>query len=184
MGNISMAKTTKCSPANTSGIRSKSRLSRLKRASQPKLRSTTQRRGSSTKPFFAFIGRRDRQRYQMAQRIDRHMHFAAFAPFVAVVACRRPALAATLQGPAIDDDRAGLALAALGTADDRAQVAHHRRKAPCIVPAPKLLVHHRPGRQIIGQHAPRGTGPRQPAQRIEHFAQAVAPLGRLLVNQG
>ena len=50
---MSMAKTTKCSPASTSGMRSKSRLSRLKRASYPKLRSTAQRRGSSTKPFFA-----------------------------------------------------------------------------------------------------------------------------------
>ena len=52
-GSISLAKTTKCSPANASSMRSKSRLKRLNRASQPKLRCTTQRLGSSTKPFFA-----------------------------------------------------------------------------------------------------------------------------------
>ena len=51
LDSISVAKTTKCSPANTSGMRSKSRLRRLNRASQPKLRYTTQRLGSSTKPF-------------------------------------------------------------------------------------------------------------------------------------
>ena len=52
-GSMSMANTTKCSPASTSGMRSKSRLRRLNLANQAKLRSTTQRFGSSTKPFFA-----------------------------------------------------------------------------------------------------------------------------------
>ena len=50
---MSIAKATKCSPANTCGSRSKSRLSLLNLAIQPKLRSTTQRRGRSTNPFFA-----------------------------------------------------------------------------------------------------------------------------------
>ena len=37
LGSISVTKTTKCSPANTSGMRSKSRLRRLNRASQPNI---------------------------------------------------------------------------------------------------------------------------------------------------
>jgi hypothetical protein len=50
---MSLAKSTKCRPAKVSGRRSWSRARCLNRLSQPKLRSTTQRRGSSTKPFFA-----------------------------------------------------------------------------------------------------------------------------------
>ena len=156
LGSISVAKTTNCSPADTSGMRSKSRLRRLTRASQPKLRFTTQRLGSSTKPFFAsgslitcssmpfsaasllicpgqldriarglpcllaqridlaahlLIGKRDRQRQEMAHRVNGHVHFGALAPFVAVVPRTLPAFTAALQGSAIQDDGAGLALA-------------------------------------------------------------------------
>ena len=53
-----MANATNCSPASTSGMRSKSRLSRLNLGSKAKLRST-------------------------AQRIDSRMHLGAIAPFVA-----------------------------------------------------------------------------------------------------
>lgn len=49
----SVAKASQCKPASVLARRSSSRDSRLNRAAQPKLRSTTQRRGSSTKPFFA-----------------------------------------------------------------------------------------------------------------------------------
>ena len=133
---------------------------------------------------FLLIGRRYRQRNQVAQRIDRCMHFGATAPLVAVVSCAGTAFATALQCSAVQDDSAGLALAALGGANDGAHVADHRLKAARLIPAPELLIHHWPRRQIIGQHAPGGAGPGQPTQCVEHFAQAVAPLGRVLVNQG
>ncbi len=48
-----IAKAKKCSPANVSGKRSVSRAKRRKRASQALERSTTHRRGTSTKPRLA-----------------------------------------------------------------------------------------------------------------------------------
>lgn len=50
-------------------------------------------------------------------------------------------------------------------------------------PAVKLLVHHLPRWQVIGQQAPRCTGSGEPAQGVKDFAQ-LAALGRLLVDQG
>jgi hypothetical protein len=96
-------------------------------------------------------GGRDGQRYQVAQRIDSRMHLRAVAPFVAIVPGTRPPFAAALQCSAVQDDSAGLALAALGRADDGAHVADHRLKAARFKPTAKLLVNHRPRRQIIGQ---------------------------------
>lgn len=48
---MSIAKATKCSPASTCGSRSKSRLSLLNLAIQPKLRSTTQLPGQQHEPL-------------------------------------------------------------------------------------------------------------------------------------
>ena len=36
----------------------------------------------------------------------------------------------------------------------------------------------------MGQHAPVRSSARQPAQRVDHLAQAVLALGRVLINQG
>lgn len=112
------------------------------------------------------------------------MHFGAIAPLVVVVSGTWPAFATALQRSAIHDDSAGLALSALTDADDGAYVAHHRLKAVRLISAPELLVHHRPGRQVIGQHAPGSARTGKPAKGIEHLAQALTPLGCLLVNQG
>jgi len=131
-----------------------------------------------------FIGRRDRERDQVAQRIDSRMHFRTVAPLVPVIPGAWPGFAAALQGAAVQNDGAGLTPAALTDANNRAHVADHCLKAARLIPAPELLIHRRPRQQIVGQHAPCSACAGQPPKGVEHFAQAVPPLGCLLVNQG
>src|SRR5690606_25823672 len=119
------------------------------------------------------IGRRHRQRNQMAQRIDSHVYLAAPTPLVAVVAGAWTALAAALQRAPVQDDRARLARAGITDTDDRAHVIDHGLEAARVVPASELLIHHLPGRQIVRQQPPRRTRTGQPAQGVEGFAQAV-----------
>jgi hypothetical protein len=62
------------------------------------------------------IRRRDQQRQQMDQRIDRHMHFAALAALGSIIAAVSATFGDRLQHPAIEDGSTGLAFAAFDPA--------------------------------------------------------------------
>jgi len=129
------------------------------------------------------VGWGHRQGQQVAHRVHRHVDLRAHLALVAVVARTRSALTGTLQRAPVDHRRTGLAFAALADANDAAHVAHHGLETPGLVPAPPLLVDRRPGRKVIGQQPPRCASAGQPAQRVEHLAQRVAPLRGLFVDQ-
>jgi hypothetical protein len=97
------------------------------------------------------VGRRDVYRQQVSERVDRQVHLAAFPALVAVVAGACPALAARLQGAAIEHHRARLALTAQGHTDSRAQVHHHRLEAARLQSAPGLLIDRLPDGKSLGK---------------------------------
>jgi hypothetical protein len=121
---------------------------------------------------------------QVTECVDGHVHLAASLALVAVVATARAALAARLQGTAVQDHRTGLALPARGKANHRAQVHDHGLEAARIEPAAALLVDRLPGREVVRQQSPRRTRPYDPAQGVENLPQAVLALRRVLGHQG
>ncbi|AKK67751.1 hypothetical protein FD63_09845 [Xanthomonas translucens pv. undulosa] len=130
-----------------------------------------------------FVGRRDLHCKQMPERIHCHMHLAAFLPLIAVVTGARAALTGGLQCPPVQDDGAGLALLPLGDTQDGTQVTDHGFKAARLQPALRLLVNRFPWREVVGEQAPRRSGTRHPAQRIEHRPQCVLALRSVLRHQ-
>ena len=65
-------------------------------------------------------------------------------------------------------------------AQHRAQVIHQCLEATRHQPALRLLIHCRPGRQIIGHPPPRRACLHDAAQVVEHFAQIMLTLARVL----
>jgi hypothetical protein len=64
-----------------------------------------------------------------------------------------------------------------------AQVMRHRLKPLRFDPAPRLLMDHRPWRQIVGQHPSATARPHQLLHRIEHRPQAIGALRRVFPHQ-
>ena len=83
------------------------------------------------------------------------------------------------QRPAIEDHGGRISITPGRFPQQRPQVMDHGREAPGGDPALRLLMDRRPRREVARQVAPRGTGPHNPAQRVIHLAQIVAPLGRV-----
>jgi hypothetical protein len=121
---------------------------------------------------------------QLPQGIHRRADLAAAFAFVAVVTGARSTLAGRLQGPPVENDRAGLTTTLLRDPDDRTQVIHHGLETAGLNPALRLLVDQFPRWKVIGQQTPRCTRAYDPAQRVEHLAQFVAALRCVLVHQG
>jgi hypothetical protein len=129
------------------------------------------------------IGRRDQQGQQMPQRIDRHMHFAAFAPLGTIIARMAATLGRRLQHAAIENGGSGLAFAPFDSAQQQAQVLHHRLEGAGRQPALRLLINDVPGRQIMRHHAPSRSRAHHPAQAVIHFSQAILSLSGILGQQ-
>ncbi len=119
-----------------------------------------------------------------ARRVPRHMHLAAFFAFVAVVTCSAPTFWTALQGTPVEHGGAGLFLPLVEHAHDHTQVVAHRLKRSGFDPAFALLLRHVPGRKVTGQKSPRTRRLGHPARRIEHVAQRVHTLRRILLHQG
>ena len=130
------------------------------------------------------IGRGDVQREQVAQRVDSGMDLGAFAPLVPVVAGPSATLGCRWQRPAVQDRRRGLAGAALGQAQQHAQIVDDGFEDAGIQPAARLLVDGLPAGEVVRQHPPLGPRAGQPAQGVEDLTQVVAPLRRVFTHQG
>ena len=86
---------------------------------------------------------------------------------------------AGLDGLAVDDAGAGLALAVIDQPDMVAQAGMDVCQQPRLGPTPKIAINTLPGRQVLGQIAPLSTGAQQVEDGIEQFAVTVlAPATR------
>ncbi len=129
------------------------------------------------------IGRRDMHCQQQAERVDREMGLAAFAPFVSIIARALTTLSGGLHRPSITDRGARLRCAPTGDADQHAEVVDHGFKHLRPHPALGLLIDRMPRGQIVGHHAPLGPRAHDPAQAVEHLAQRMLALGRSFRHQ-
>jgi len=78
------------------------------------------------------ISRGDQQGQQVAQSIDRRMHFAAKAMLGSIIASTASTYRCLLQGPAIQDGRRrGLPVAFFGFSQQQTQVVDEGCKAAC-----------------------------------------------------
>ena len=60
---------------------------------------------------------------------------------------------------------------------------NHGFKAACLPPSLGLLMHRRPGRQVVGQQAPRATGLDHVTHRVEQLTQRIEALGGVFAQQ-
>ena len=132
------------------------------------------------------VGRRDHQREQQPQGIDRRMGLGSLAALMATVARAGAALGRRLHPlhhPRIEDGRRRLASASGSQPHQQPQIVHQRLKAARRQPAARLLVDGGPGWKVGRQQAPGSACAHDPAQRIEDFTQRIAPLQRLFRDQ-
>jgi hypothetical protein len=120
----------------------------------------------------------------MAQRIDSHRHLRAATAFGPVLARTGAAFGRRLEGAAIEDGRRRFGFAPLREPQHRAQSLDNGVKHAGLAPALALLVHRRPGWQVMRHQAPRHPRSDYPGQTMKHLAPAVRPLGRLFGHQG
>ena len=93
------------------------------------------------------------------------------------------ALGGRLHRAAVEDRGGGLGVTPGGEAEHGAEVVDDRLEASGGEPAPGLLVDHLPGREVLGEVAPRGSGPHRPAQGVEDVAEVMDPLAGILRQQ-
>ena len=132
---------------------------------------------------FLFVGRCHRDCQQLPQRVDRQMHFGAFALLVTIITGAGAALRRRLHRPSIKDRRTWLRVAPVDLAQQHAQVMHNLFEHPSRHPALRLLVHRVPRRQVIRHHPPCRTRPHNVAQAVEDLAQRVVALRSILLHQ-
>jgi len=124
----------------------------------------------------------DMQRQQVAQRVHRHVDLRAPALLVPVVARPAAALRARLQRAGVEHRRARLGHAVGQLAEQHPQIARHVLEHLGLDPALRLLVDRVPRRQVV-HHAPTRARPDDPARPVEHLAQRVLALRRVLLHQ-
>lgn len=100
-----------------------------------------------------------------------------------MVARSRAGLRRGLQGAAVQNHRRRLCLASREFAQEHAQILDHGFETSGANPALRLLIDHRPGRQIAGHVAPLAAGAHDEAQAVEHRAKTVLPLLAVLPAQ-
>ncbi len=93
------------------------------------------------------------------------------------------ALGRALKRAAVEDGRRRIFAAALPQPHQKTQVVDHVLEDAGTQPPLILLVNRFPRREVAGHHAPGGPGPHHPAQGVEHVAQIVLALGRVLRQQ-
>jgi hypothetical protein len=80
------------------------------------------------------------------------MHFAPFAALGSIITCMTSTFRGRLQGSTIQNGGFGLSVASFGFSQQQAQIVNQSRKTARGHPSLGLLIHHPPGRQIIGHH--------------------------------
>ena len=108
------------------------------------------------------IGWCHQQNQQMSQRINRNMHLASFAPFGSIIAAIASTFRRRLQGPAVEKGSTGLSFATLDAAQQQAQVVDYDLETAYRQPVLGLLIDNIPGRQVVQQHPPSGSGSHNP----------------------
>src|SRR5205823_11007438 len=93
--------------------------------------------------------------------------------------CRR-----RLHGTAIKNGRRGLRSAPLRQLQDRTQIMDDGLQHPGLEPAVALLVHRRPGRQVMEHHPPRRTRAGNLAPTIEDLVPAMLAWRRIVRHEG
>jgi hypothetical protein len=73
--------------------------------------------------------------------------------------------------------------APLAQAQQRTEVVHHGLEHTGLDPALRLLVHGGPGREVVRHVAPLRAGLHHPARGVEHLAQWIRALRRILATQ-
>src|SRR5271165_937025 len=126
------------------------------------------------------IGRGDVHGQQVPERIHRHVDLRALAPLISVVAGPTSALGCGLHRATVEDGGGRLGLLAGGEAEHGAEVVDHGLEAAGGQPAATLLVDHLPGREVLGQVAPRRAGANDPPQAVEDVAEVIDPLAGVL----
>ena len=81
-----------------------------------------------------------------------------------------------LQRPAVQNGGRGMGRPPIGQTQQHAQIVHDGLETASLEPALHLLMHARPGRQVVGQHPPWTSGAHDIAKRVEHFAQIMPAL--------
>jgi len=90
-----------------------------------------------------------------------------------------------LQRAPIQNRSLRLRFSPLSQAQNFAEIVHDRLEAARREPTPGLPIDGSSRRQVMRQHHPPGlTGPHQPTQAIDDFAQIVLALGRGRLHQG
>jgi site-specific DNA recombinase len=129
------------------------------------------------------VRRGDPERQQVPQGVDGEVVRAPFAPLGPVIGGAPAAHRRRLPRAAVEDHRRRLRLASGGDAQQRPEVARHRREHPGGDPAARLLIDHRPSGKLVRQVGPLRPGPHQPAQRVEDLPQVVMSLRRVRPHQ-
>jgi len=111
------------------------------------------------------------------------VHLRSFAFLMSIKSGPATAFRSGLQGSAVQNRCARFGLAIQRQVDNCPQIMRHGLKASRLEPALSLLINRAPRRQIVGRHAPRATGPYQPAQTVEEFPQRISSLRGMLVHQ-
>lgn len=126
----------------------------------------------------------DVERQQIAQSIHRHMDFGAMTAPNAVIPHSGAAFGCRWEGAAIEDRRREFRLVPLCEPQYHAQVMDDCCKHAGLQPALAWLVHRIPRRQVMRHQAPCSARPYDPAQPIEHLAQAVRTLRGICWHAG
>jgi len=94
----------------------------------------------------------------MSQGIDRHVHLRPLASLVSVVTGPPTALGSGLKGAAVEDSGRQLRVPADGKTKQGAEIVDDGLETAGRQSAVALLVDHLPGREVLGQVAPRRAG--------------------------
>jgi hypothetical protein len=95
----------------------------------------------------------------------------ALAPvdFLACVVAARVTALGALDALAVDDRRAGVAIASLELPQEFAQVGVNLRPQPAVFPLPEVMIDRAPRRKVRGQIPPLATGAIEIEHRVEQF---------------
>ena len=129
------------------------------------------------------IGGRDVQRQEVAQGVDGQMDLRPLFALGPIIAGPLAALGCRAQGPTVEEGRTRVGAEAGGQAQERAQIVGQLLEAARRQPALGLLVNGFPGREVMGHPPPRRARLHDVAQPVEHLAERMLTLPRILTQR-
>src|SRR5215212_320100 len=94
-----------------------------------------------------------------------------------------PALGGGSKCTRVEYGRRGVRRPAFRKPQEYAQIVDHLLEDSRFYPPLRLLVDRLPRRQVVGHVSPRRAGPHHPSEPVQHLAQVVLALGRVLPNE-